>query len=312
MLTLVKTYTGYVIDLNYDESENIYNVTVRTETVDESTGDLVDHDQESHHQIYGTYVKAYDLMRELGNEIENREEVTRPVLYDEVLEVKKAYLPTELKQAHYKTAGLAWVMSRVAGDTFDVFINQKDRPAKVLAVLPPRGSNYGGLPRILAEYKMPKGSTALFTIGCGKLSYGSLAKHREWLHAIRTQTGSEGHKVTTYARKGGKGTVHSWMGDKPPKEVTEREGSFEILPICGQAQGGATWCYPVNPPIYLGGNGTEGNKNRERKFPITCRKYRNISYEDWGFKFEGAFWINWDSTSADNNPWVARAEDFIS
>jgi len=312
MLTLVKTYTGYVIDLNYDESENIYDVTVRSETVDEVTGDLVDHDQESHHQ-FESYVKAYDTMRGLGREIENREEVTRPVLYnDEVLESKKAYLPTELKQAQYKTAGLAWVMSRVAGDVFDVFINQKDRPAKVLAVLPARGAQYGRLPRILAEYRMPKGSTALFTIGCGKLSYGGLAKHREWLHAIRTQTGFEGHTVTTYAEKGGKGTVYSWMDKPAPQEVTEREGSFEILPICGQAQGGATWCFPVNPPIYLGGNGTEGNENRGRKFPITCRKYRNISYGDWGFKYEGSFWLNWDSTSGDNNPWVARAEDFIS
>ena len=114
------------------------------------------------------------------------------------------------------------------------------------------------------------------------------------MHAIKTQMGYEGHTVTTKAEG---------------RYGNEREGTIEILPICGQAQGGATWCFPVNPPIYLGGNGTEGNDNREQVYPITNRKYRNIDYGDWGFQFTRP---NWDSTNRDLNPWVARSQDFVS
>ena len=114
------------------------------------------------------------------------------------------------------------------------------------------------------------------------------------MHAIKTQMGYEGHTVTTKAEG---------------RYGNEREGTIEILPICGQAQGGATWCFPVNPPIYLGGNGTEGNQNREQVYPITNRKYRNIDYGDWGFQFTRP---NWDSTNRDLNPWVARSQDFVS
>jgi len=289
---------GFVLDLEKDNYlddpfvESFYRVTVREENIDAVTGDLIDVEHE-HSEIHESYLEAYESMRKLGDEIDCDEKTKLAPLYnDHVFESVRQFFPDSCEARHYKNAGLAWLMKLVAGSRFRVFINQAYRDAKVLAVLPARGKKYGGLRRVLAEYSMPKGSTALYTIGCGPLSYGGLAKHKEWLHAIKTQTGYEGHTVTTKAEG---------------RYGKEREGTIEILPICGQAQGGATWCFPVNPVLYLGGNGTEGNKNREPVRPVSNRTYKNIDYSNWGFDYNR---VNWDSVSEESNPWVARAQDF--
>tara|TARA_R100000655_G_scaffold21217_4_gene43560 strand:+ start:1914 stop:2816 length:903 start_codon:yes stop_codon:yes gene_type:complete len=284
---------GFVLDLTKDQVSGHYRVIVRTENLDAISGDMIDVEEE-HSELHPTYLEAYEAMRKLGDAIDCDEKTKLAPLYnDEVFESVKPFLPESCPASRYKYAGLAWLLKRVAGDRFNVFINQAYREAKVLAVLPPRGNKYGRLPRLLAEYSMPKGSTALYTIGCGKLSYGGLSKHKEWLHAIMMQTGYEGHTVTTKAE--------GRYGYK------EREGTIRILPICGQGQGGATWCFPVNPVLYLGGNGTEGNQNRKPVYPVSHRKYNNIDYSNWGFDYNR---VNWDSVSEESNPWVARAQDF--
>ena len=291
---------GFVINIQLSDEkwQHPYLVHLRTERLDPDTGDLIDFERSNYHQ-FETYERAYDFAIDTKNRIACQlpPEMNRPILIeDEVLMDTVKHIPYAIREARntHESSLLAWVCQLRAGSVVDVHINQADRDGRVLAVLPPRGTKYGKLPRVLIEYVMPRGSTALVTIGCGPLSYGGLAKHKEWLHAIKTQMGYEGHTVTTKAEG---------------RYGNEREGTIEILPICGQAQGGATWCFPVNPPIYLGGNGTEGNQNREHKYPVTNRKYRNIDYGDWGFKFTRP---NWDSTNVDLNPWVARSQDFVS
>tara|TARA_R100001463_G_scaffold111617_1_gene166492 strand:+ start:6058 stop:6954 length:897 start_codon:yes stop_codon:yes gene_type:complete len=297
MKTHYKENVGYVLAIHYGDHRGVpFYTQMRTEHICPETGDLVDYElsRSAHHD---SYVEAYDHVRAEKELLEiTHAPIERDIIIDDaVLLNEEPFIPIEIKRARnvMRThALLAWVHKLTAGSLVGVFSNQAEREGKVLAVLPPRGSKYGGLPRILIEYTMPRGSTALFTIGCGDISYSGLAKHKQWLHAIKTQTGYEGHTLTTKAEG---------------RDGNEREGTIEILPICGQSQGGATWCFPVNPPIYLGGNGTEGNENREKKYPVTNRKYKNIDYSNWGFDYNR---VNWDSVSEESNPWVARAQDF--